>query len=91
MSRCHPRGNVGPRGRGRDLDSSAALLNPLVVKAAKAAKNRPWKRSLKDQYYMLERVKSRFSSRNACYHLVQNLLSLYVLSKNVRIKIYSTI
>jgi len=29
--------------------------------------------------------------RNACYHLVQNLLSSRLLSKNLKIKIYRTI
>ena len=36
-------------------------------------------------------VKSRLRSGNACYHLVQNLLSCRLLSKNIKIKIYRTI
>jgi hypothetical protein len=34
---------------------------------------------------------SKLMSENACYHSVQNLLSSTLLSKNVKIKIYSTI
>ena len=34
---------------------------------------------------------SRLKSGNACYHSVQNILSSRLLSKNVKIKIYSTI
>jgi len=38
-----------------------------------------------------EEIKSRLSSGNACYHLVQNLLSSSMLSKYLNIKIYRTI
>ena len=38
-----------------------------------------------------EEIKSTFQSGNACCHLVQNLLSSSLLSKNVKIKIYRTI
>jgi len=38
-----------------------------------------------------EEIKSRFKSSNACYHSVQTLLSSCLLSKNLKIKIYSTI
>ena len=38
-----------------------------------------------------EEIKSRWKSRNACYHSVQNLLSSSLLSKNIKIKIYRTI
>jgi len=34
---------------------------------------------------------SRMKSGNACYHLVQNLLSSSLLTKNLKIKIYRTI
>jgi len=34
-----------------------------------------------------EETKSRFNSGNALIHLVQNLLSSHMLSKNVKIKI----
>jgi hypothetical protein len=32
-----------------------------------------------------EQIKRRLNSRNACYHLVQNLLSSHLLPKNVKI------
>jgi hypothetical protein len=38
-----------------------------------------------------EEIKSRLKSRNACYHLVQDLVSYSLLSKNTKIKIYRTI
>jgi len=38
-----------------------------------------------------EEIKSRLKSRNACYHLVQNLLSSRLLSKNLKIQIYRTV
>ena len=38
-----------------------------------------------------EEVKSRLKSGNACCHLVQNLLSSSLISKNIKIKIYRTI
>jgi hypothetical protein len=40
---------------------------------------------------MHEAVKSRINSGNACYHLVQCLLSFHLLSRNVKVKIYKTI
>jgi len=38
-----------------------------------------------------EKIKSRWESGNACYLLVQHLLSSNLLSKNLKIKIYRTI
>jgi len=38
-----------------------------------------------------EQIKGRLKAENACYHLVQNLLSSSLLSKNTKIKIYRTI
>jgi hypothetical protein len=38
-----------------------------------------------------EEIKSRLNSRNACYHLAQNLLSSHLLSENLQIKIHETI
>jgi len=38
-----------------------------------------------------EEIKSRMKTGNACNHLVQNLLSSSLLSKNLKIKIYRTI
>ena len=39
----------------------------------------------------MEEIKSRLRSGNACYHLVQKLLSSRLLYKNLNIKIYRTI
>jgi len=44
-----------------------------------------------NQNSIQEEIKSRLKSGNACYHLVQNLLSFCLLSKNIKIKIYRTI
>ena len=38
-----------------------------------------------------EEIKCRLQSENACYYLVQNLLSSSLLSKNIKVKIYRTI
>jgi len=38
-----------------------------------------------------EEIKSRLKSGNASYHLVQNILSSNLLSKNLKVKIYRTI
>jgi len=47
--------------------------------------------TLTNQNSIEEKIKSRLKSGNACYHLVQNLLSSSLLSKNLNIKIYRTI
>jgi hypothetical protein len=44
-----------------------------------------------NQNLILEEIKRRLNSGNACYHSVQNLLSSYLLSKNVKIRLYKTI
>ena len=49
------------------------------------------KTTLTNQNSIQEEIKSRLMSGNACYHLVQNLLSSSLLSKNLKIKIYRTI
>jgi len=36
------------------------------------------------------RIKNRLKSENACYHLVQNLLSCTLLPKNIKIKKHRT-
>jgi hypothetical protein len=46
---------------------------------------------LKNQNSIQEEIKSRLKPGNACYHLVQNLLSADLLSQNIKIKIYRTI
>ena len=43
------------------------------------------------QYPIQEEIKSRLKSGNACSHLVENLSSYSLLSKNVKINIYRTI
>jgi len=47
--------------------------------------------TLANQNSTQEEMKSRSKSGNACYHLVQNLLSSGLLSKNLKIKIHRTI
>ena len=47
--------------------------------------------TLTNQNLILEEIKSRLKSGNACYHLVQNFFSSSLLSKNLKIKIYRTI
>jgi hypothetical protein len=44
--------------------------------------------TLTDQNCMHEEKKSRLNLGNACYHLVQSLLSSCLLSRNVKVKIY---
>jgi len=46
---------------------------------------------LTNQNSILEEIKSRLRSGNACYHSVQKLLSSRLLSKNLKVKIYRTI
>jgi hypothetical protein len=45
---------------------------------------------LTNQNCIHEETKSRVQSGNACNHLVQNLLSPSLLSKNIKIKIHRT-
>jgi hypothetical protein len=40
---------------------------------------------------MHEEIKSRLNSRNACYHLVQRLLSSRLPLRNIKVKTYKTI
>jgi len=47
--------------------------------------------TLTNQNSIAEEIKSRLRSENACCHLMQNLLSSRLLSKNVKIKINRTI
>jgi hypothetical protein len=43
-----------------------------------------------NQNLIQEEIKRRLNSASACYHLVQNLLSSRLLSKNVKVRIYKT-
>jgi sorting nexin-29 len=47
--------------------------------------------TLTDQNHMHKEIKSRLTSGNGCYHLVQSLLSSCLLSRNLKVKIYKTI
>ena len=47
--------------------------------------------TLINQNSVQEEIKIRLKSGNACYHLVQNLLSSSLLPKNLKIKTYRTI
>jgi len=47
--------------------------------------------TLTKQNSIAEEIKSRLRLGNSCYYSVQNLLSSRLLSKNLNIKIYSTI
>ena len=48
-------------------------------------------RTLTNQNSIQEEIKSRLKSGNACYYLMQNLLSSSLLFKNLKVKIYETI
>jgi hypothetical protein len=47
--------------------------------------------TLTDQNCLHEEIKGRLDSGNACYHLVQSLLSSRLLSRNVKVQMYKTI
>jgi len=47
--------------------------------------------ALTNQNSIVEEIKSRLRSGNACYHSAQNFLSSRLLSNNLKIKIYRTI
>jgi len=47
--------------------------------------------NLKHQNSIQEEIETRLKPGNACYHLVQNLLSSRLLSRNLKIKVYRTI
>jgi len=47
--------------------------------------------TLTNQNSIQEEIKSKMKSGNACYHLVQNLLSSSLISKNLKIKKYRTV
>jgi hypothetical protein len=43
------------------------------------------------QKYISKEIKTRLNSRNACYHLIQNILSSHLQSKNLKVKIYKNL
>jgi hypothetical protein len=47
--------------------------------------------TLTDQNYIHEEINSRLNSANACYHLVQSLLSCHLLPRNLKVKTHKTI
>jgi hypothetical protein len=47
--------------------------------------------TLTDHNCMYEEIKSRLNSGNACYHLVQSILSSCLISRNINVKINKTI
>jgi hypothetical protein len=47
--------------------------------------------TLTNQNDIHDEIKSRLNSGNACYYLVQNILSSHLISKNLKIKIYKTV
>jgi hypothetical protein len=46
---------------------------------------------LTNQNHINDEIKSRLNSGNACYYSVHNLLSSYLITKNLKIKIYKTV
>jgi hypothetical protein len=48
-------------------------------------------RTITNQNFIQEEIKSRLKSGNACYHSVQQLLSCSLLSKNIKIEMYGNI
>jgi len=50
-----------------------------------------WGTTLSNQNSIVDEIKNRLNSRNACYHSVQNLLSSSLIFKNGTIKIHRTI
>jgi hypothetical protein len=47
--------------------------------------------TLTNKNYIHDEIKSRLNSGNACYYSIQNLLSSYHLSENLKTKIYKTV
>jgi hypothetical protein len=47
--------------------------------------------TITDQNLIQEEIKKRLNSGNACYYSVQNLFSSRLLSKNIKIRIYTTV
>jgi hypothetical protein len=47
--------------------------------------------TLTDQNCMHKEIKSKLNSGNACYHLVQSILSSCLLTRRVKVKIHKTI
>jgi len=76
------------------LDQNAGGSNNIKIN------NKPFERveqfkhlgkTLTNQNSIQEEIKSRLQSRNACYNLVQNLLSSGLLFKDIKSNTYRTI
>ena len=48
-------------------------------------------KTLLNQNYIQEEIKSRLKLENACYHSVQNFFSSSFLTKNLKIKVYRSV
>jgi hypothetical protein len=53
--------------------------------------SRYFETTVTDQNLIQEKIKRKLNCGNACYHSVQNLLSCFPLSRNVKIRLYRTI
>jgi hypothetical protein len=49
------------------------------------------RKTVPNQNFIQEEIKSRVNSRNSCYCIVQNFLSSLLLSNNVKNKVHKTI
>jgi hypothetical protein len=66
-------------------DQNAGRSHSIKTDNSSSAKVKEFKyleTPLTNKNYIQEEIKGRLKSRNACYHLVQNLLSPSLLSKN---------
>ena len=61
------------------------MQEEVTVKSEKEEEFKYLGTTLTNQNSIQEEIKSRLKSKNACYHLVQNLLSSSLPSKNVEI------
>jgi hypothetical protein len=67
------------------------FMYPTFYKSFKnVAQFKYWEKILTNQNLIREKIKERLNSVEVCYHSVQNLLSSRLLSKDVKIKIYSS-
>jgi hypothetical protein len=76
------------------LTQNAGQSHSIKVDKSSCAKVEEFKylgTTLTNQNSIQEEIKSRSKSGNACYHLMQNLLSSSLLSKNCKIEIHKTI
>jgi dTDP-4-amino-4,6-dideoxygalactose transaminase len=72
-------------------DKNAGQIHNMKTESFEMVKNfKYFGTTLTNQNFIQEEIKSWWKSGNACYHSVQNLLSLSLLSKNIKIKAYRT-